>query len=246
MEKKKWYELGEAANRNRLATIIIWLTFSAIILLALFYYLTKQKADTMQDIFNTLIPLFATWIGTVLAFYFGKENFDIATKRYDKLIDKLSPDILDDINVTQIMISKKTMVFKNLEELEAKKIKEIIDFLNEVKKSRLPILEKGELKYVVHKATFLNALNELEDANSVADYDFSSFISNKKHQEVARSFLTFGKGVILEDIRLALAKNSSIKDVFILDKNKSLVGWLTDSLILRYLSGGDEAIDPIE
>lgn len=240
--EKKWYELGDAVNRNRLATIIIWFTFGAIIVLALVYYLTNPKEEIMANIFATLIPLFATWIGTVLAFYFGKENFDIATKRYDKLIDKLSPDILDDINVTQIMISKKTMVFKTLKEIQDKKVKEIIDFLSEVKKSRLPVLANDGIKYVIHKATFLEALNELDVAISSADYDFKSFISNPIYAKMASSFLTFDENVILEEIRLALTKNSNIEDVFIIDNNKNLVGWLTDTLILRYLSG-NEAIN---
>ncbi len=244
MENKKWYQLGEAANRNRLATIIIWFTFVAIIVLALLYYLLSKKgADTMGDIFDTLIPLFATWVGTVLAFYFGKENFDIATKRYNKLIDKLSPDVLDDINVTQIMISKQTMVYKDLTEVQGKKVQEIIDFLSEVKKSRLPILDNDKIKYVIHKATFLDALNELGNTVPAANYDFKAFISNAKYQKLASSFLTFDEAVILEKIRLALTKDSSVKDVFIIDKNKNVVGWLTDTLILRYLSGGKETMD---
>ncbi|NAS30673.1 hypothetical protein GTQ40_06795 [Flavobacteriaceae bacterium R38] len=243
MGTKKWYELGEAANRNRLATIIIWLTFSAIIILAILYYQSSSEADTMKEIFTTLIPLFATWVGTVLAFYFGKENFDIATKRYNKIIDKLNPDVLDDINVTQIMISKQTMVYKNLKEIEGKKIQEIITFLSEVKKSRLPILNEGRIKYVIHKATFLDALNELDGTIPAAGYDLKSFLSNPKYQELASSFLTFDENIILEKIRLALSKNSKIKDVFIIDKNKNLVGWLTDTLILRYLSGGNETVD---
>lgn len=236
METKKPYELGDAANRNRLATIIIWSTFSAIIILAGLYYLSNTNSDTMEKIFSTLIPLFATWIGTVLAFYFGKENFDIATKRYDKMIDRLSPEVLDDINVTQIMISKKTMVFKNLNELEGKKVKEIIAFLTEVKKSRLPVLQDDEMKYVIHKATFLDAMNNLDGAITADDYDFKAFIADPKYLEKVKSFLTFDEGVILEEIRTALTKDPTIKDVFIVDKNKKVMGWLTDTLILRYLS----------
>jgi len=240
MENKKWYQLGDAANRNRLATIVIWFTFIAIIILALVYYLSSDtQPDTMNAIFDTLIPLFATWVGTVLAFYFGKENFDIAAKRYDKLIDRLSPDVLDDVKVSQIMISKQTMVYKNLKEVENKKVKEIIDFLSDIKKTRLPILEDGKIKYAIHKTTFLNALNELGDDTSAAAFTFKDFIAKDAYKEKAMSFLQFGENVILEEIRSALRNNSNIKDVFITDAKKNVVGWLTDSLLLRYLSGGN-------
>ncbi|WP_340063306.1 hypothetical protein [Ascidiimonas aurantiaca] len=237
MENKKWYQLGDAANRNRLATTVIWFTFMAIIILALVYYLTNRDPETMNTIFNTLIPLFATWVGTVLAFYFGKENFDIASKRYNNLIDKLSPDVLDDIKVSQIMISKQTMVFKNLNEVEDKKVKEIIDFLSEIKKTRLPILEDEKIKYIIHKTTFLNALNELGDEASATTYSFKDFIANDVYKDKALSYLQFEENVILEEIRSALGRNSNIKDVFIIGTQKNVVGWITDTLLLRYLSG---------
>lgn len=238
MENKKWYQLGDAASRNRLATIIIWLTFIAIITLSVLYYFSDKSPANMEKIFSTLIPLFATWIGTVLAFYFGKENFDIAAKRYDKIIDHLSPDVLDDINVTQIMISSKTMVFKDLEEIKDKNVKEIIDFLNEVKKTRLPVLYDNEIKYVIHKSVFLDALNQNENSTNKELYNFQNFLSDSNYMNMATSFLTFDKTVILEKIRTELAKNSNIKDVFIIDENKKVIGWLTDTLILRYLTRG--------
>jgi len=49
--------------------------------------------------FNVIIPLLATWIGTVLAFYFGRENFEAASKQYKSIINQLTPDILDDVEV---------------------------------------------------------------------------------------------------------------------------------------------------
>ncbi len=241
-EKKKWYQLGDAANRNRLATIIIWSTLATIIVLSVFYYLTSKEEDkgaTMEKIFSTLIPLFATWVGTVLAFYFGKENFDIAAKRYDKIIDRLSPDVLDDVKVSQIMIAKKTMVYKTLAEVEKETIQNLIKFLNDIKKSRLPILKDDKITYVVHKSTFLNAIGTLKP-EEVSKLSFKDFIGNAENKAKVSSFETFKEDVILEKIRLAITKNEAIKDVFITDKDSKVVGWLTDTLILRFLSGTDK------
>lgn len=238
-EKKKWYQLGDAANRNRLATIIIWSTLGTIALLSYFFYRISPTADTMEDIFTTLIPLFATWVGTVLAFYFGKENFDIAAKRYDKIIDQLTPEVLDDVKVSQIMIAKKTMVYKDIAEVEGETIQNLIKFLNDIKKSRLPILNEGKIAYVIHKSTFLNAMSILKPEDAVK-LDFKTFIANAENKAMASSFETFQEDVILEKIRAAIAKNEAIKDVFITDGSKNVVGWLTDTLILRFISGANK------
>ena len=59
--------------RDKLALIIITATFIAIIILSfLYYFCSEPKDEAPSKIFSTLIPLFATWIGTVLAFYFGR------------------------------------------------------------------------------------------------------------------------------------------------------------------------------
>jgi hypothetical protein len=41
---------------------------------------------------QTLLPLWGTWIGTVLAFYFGKANFEAATQSYKDAIKTLTPE----------------------------------------------------------------------------------------------------------------------------------------------------------
>ena len=98
---------ADAASRNWLAILIVSFTFIAIFILAYWFYNDDPGEETMKYVFATLVPLFASWVGTVLAFYFGRENFDIATKRYDNLMNQLTPEVLDNVNVSQIMIAKR-------------------------------------------------------------------------------------------------------------------------------------------
>lgn len=224
--------------RNFLGYVVILGGIFSILFISWFYFKnTEESRESADRIFTMLIPLFATWIGTVLAFYFGRENFESATNRYEKIIDKLSPDLLDDINVGQIMISKKTMVYKDISEIigedKVLTISDLIEFLNSVKKSRLPILENNKIKYIIHKSTFLSALNNLGDA-SITELNFNTFLES--NEDVAISFLEFREPVILEDIRSELAKDTSIKDVFINNSQGEVIGWLPDTLMMRYLN----------
>jgi hypothetical protein len=59
---------------------IVVLAAALIVAFALLAYLQigqlGNKIDTLlMSVFTTVIPLIATWVGTVLAFYFGTENF---------------------------------------------------------------------------------------------------------------------------------------------------------------------------
>ena len=38
-----------------------------------------------------LLPVIGAWVGAVLAFYFGNENFDAASKSAANLVSELSP-----------------------------------------------------------------------------------------------------------------------------------------------------------
>ena len=217
--------------RDKLALIIITATFIAIIILSfLYYYYSEPKDEAPSKIFSTLIPLFATWIGTVLAFYFGRENFEAASNRYEQIISKLTPEILDDIPVNQIMITTKTMVKKNMSEIQEMSIKDVIDFLVSVDKSRLPVIEEQKVKYILHKSTLLSLI---QADPSKASSKIVEFISAN---ESTKSFLAFNQKVILEDIVNQLKMREDIKDVFLYNDNDVLAGWLTDSLIMRYMT----------
>ena len=42
-----------------------------------------------KDIFNVILPVFASWVGTVLAFYFGRENYEAANQQAQDLVQKV-------------------------------------------------------------------------------------------------------------------------------------------------------------
>src|SRR5690606_27647803 len=169
-------------------------------------------------------------MGTILAFYFGRENFEAASKQYKSIINHLTPDLLDDILVEQIMIEKATMVYMELRDIQSMNITKIIDFMSSVNKSRLPILDKEKPKFVIHKSVFLEALNK--HGNQEPPLDFDTFIGN--NMGIATSFIEVSRNQTLEALLEKMKARPLIQDVFITD-NAKLAGWLPDSLIIRYL-----------
>lgn len=81
---------ADVAMRGRIAPLVLSIGSIAIVALAAalmisFVLLSYQQAyqsalvpkiDTLlTGVFSTVLPVVATWVGTVLAFYFGSENF---------------------------------------------------------------------------------------------------------------------------------------------------------------------------
>ncbi len=223
-----FYEKGLNTYRNLLAVFMIFLTIVSIIYVSLLFH--TAQSDASEKIFDALIPLFATWIGTILAFYFGRENFESASNEYKKIINQLSPEILDDILVNQIMITDKTMVSMELDQAKAKSVKALIDYLEMVNKSRLPVLENGKPKYIIHKSTLLDAQNKQD----TSDMSFDDFV---KQNTIITSFTKVSEDAILEDVLAQIKDQPNIKDIFVLNENGKVTGWLTNALILRYIQG---------
>src|SRR6185437_8623600 len=61
--------------------------------------------DIAKTVFNTLIPMFGTWVGTVIAFYFARENYETAAKATKDLVGQLGDDRLKQIPVKDAWIA---------------------------------------------------------------------------------------------------------------------------------------------
>ncbi len=96
----------DVATRGRIAPMVLLIGSIAIVALAMaliitFAVLASQqgtqsavgsKVDTLlTGVFSTVLPVVATWVGTVLAFYFGTENFrQAAQSTREALSDRLA------------------------------------------------------------------------------------------------------------------------------------------------------------
>ena len=65
---------------------------------------TDQSRTLVMSVFNTLVPIFGTWVGTVTAFYFSRENFATAARATRELVSQLGDDRLRQIAVKDAWI----------------------------------------------------------------------------------------------------------------------------------------------
>ncbi len=234
-------------NRNRtdLTRWIVILGLIIITLLALIIiWQAKKKFEASQWVFNAIIPLIASWIGAVIAFYFGRENYEAATEQ----VLALTRDTLDDLQVKNIMINVKTIVVKRLDtnEYETTKLENLINLYKEIEKDRIPIFSPdGVSKYIIHRSTMseYNSTTEKKDVNGKEiELNLKHIIDDNKDKfshEKRYGFITVTKETSIQKALNEMNELEGCKDIFITDDGKSsgkVLGWLTDTLINRFLT----------
>jgi hypothetical protein len=109
-----------------------------------------------------VLPLFGTWVGTVLAYYFSRENFESAAAGTERLIRQLTPEEkLRSIPVTSVMI-KNIFSVRDL----TKKVEDVAHQLEEKDIKRLPILQpSGVLHALLYREGLVKYLSGILEAD---------------------------------------------------------------------------------
>lgn len=200
----------------------------------------KDKSDIGMRIFGSVLPLLGTWVGTILAYYFSKENFEAATKSVTDLAKQITPqEKLKSTPVTQKMITRGDMLCKNLP-ASGLKLVDLLDELEQKKKgNRIPILgDKGEAAFILHRSIidkFLAGLARTEKSPEIATLTVQNLLD--QDADLKRMALAFG--VVEQDASLADAAEVmngivDCQDVFVTPtgaKSEAVLGWITNVII---------------
>jgi uncharacterized membrane protein len=74
-------------NRNRtiLTQVVVIAGFILVGLLAMVILVipgdNTSRLESAKWVFNAIVPLVASWVGAVIAFYFGRDNYEAATEQ---------------------------------------------------------------------------------------------------------------------------------------------------------------------
>src|SRR5436305_2257960 len=73
---------SDASIRRWLAAGIVGASILGIVVLSIVAISTagKTRPETSRLVFSSVLPLLGTWVGTVLAFYFARDNLEAATQ----------------------------------------------------------------------------------------------------------------------------------------------------------------------
>ncbi len=177
--------------RTSLAFIVVLVSIIGVVLLAAIGILNAaNKTTATTQIMSTVLPLLGTWVGTIMAFYFGRENYESAAKNTVIATEKGSniaggvnrEDILASKKVTDTMLKFDDNTFSislakgaRADAFSAQKLTKMLDDLDTAAKarnqkwSRIPILDdQGHPVFVVHRSTIDAFRNKKTAADAAA------------------------------------------------------------------------------
>lgn len=202
----------------------------------------------IQYVFTALLPLWGTWVGTVLAFYFTKENFQAATENAQKMMEQLSPrEKLQSLNVLDIMISYDQLKKADLNNDEVPEEIKLSDVKSSIKTNgikRWPIFKEGVYQYILHLATIDKFLMEQVEENIAPDglksLTIASMATSNDPEilQILKDAARFvPKSATLYDAKTAMDQSHTCNDVFVTEsgqKEEKVLGWISNVDIIKH------------
>jgi hypothetical protein len=248
-------KLSSWASRNLIALIITGLVVSVTVFIAIFilYNPVKNTDGTVSINFpfigQTLLPLWGTWIGTVLAFYFGKANFEAATKSYQDVIKNLSPEEkIAKLLVKDVMLPLKDILYLDYDTESPKLINDILKYPQFEPYSRFAVFDKNKVvKFMIHRSTFylfiyfkyteLKAQGKTPDTDNLTLADLLACTDEKIKNTLTRGIGFIALNANLLDAKRVIDATEECQDVFVTESGKALKpvqGLITNNRIFQY------------
>ena len=242
----------EQVSRSRLAVGLTIGCTAGIIILSIFAI--SNKPENAMQVLQSVLPLFGTWVATILAFFYSRENFEAANRNVNAMVKQLTSN--DKLHAAKV---KDNMELRNIihAELVNKKADgtlestnhdtdlKLCSILERLKKAdkgqRIPIFDEHDHPlYVIHRSTidrFIadKALHFKAGDKSVLELDLNDLLNDAE----TRKILDHGFSLIGLDADLAEAKNkmddkANCEDVLVTKNgtaDEPVLGWITNAKI---------------
>jgi hypothetical protein len=195
-------------------------------------------------VFTAVLPLFGAWVGTILAFYFGKENFEAATRSVTNIAKAVGfMEKLKEIKVKDKMIRREDMsvIAKPDNDIPQIKLTDILNTISSASKGvRLPILnDKDNPVYMIHRSVVdqylaAQALSKPPPADLSA-LTLNDFLADKTLKDmVEKSFTAIKEDATMAEAKNAMDRTPNCQDVFVTTGGtiqEPVIGWITNVII---------------
>jgi hypothetical protein len=142
-----------------IGTCVLGVLGMSIAIVAMCQKSIQESKEILQILFSAILPLFGTWIGTILAYYFSKENLAAANRTVEHLVNSLTSDKkLETVKAKDVMIPTGNLFYQpyntGTDDSTINIKTYFLDFINEKKIQRVILLDENKCaKYVLHKST---------------------------------------------------------------------------------------------
>lgn len=216
----------------------------------------KDAFSMLQTVLGFILPLIGTWMGTILAFYFSRENFEAASKSVTDIFSNVASSASSAFSGSQNALEasikfgeiefNKTIV--NKPDSEIKVISDIYNFIQTNKKGeRLPIFNSSQIvRYVIHLSVINDFLTQFDNKkfpdliqikkDELTLSDMLNKSSNNISNIISNSVGFVSKASTLAEVQTLMKNNKFSQDIFITQngkKDEPVLGWVTNSQLIE-------------
>lgn len=234
--------VDDGSERQKLAGRLTMAGIAGITVLGVSaIYFSEQRGAAAEHVMAAVLPLFGSWIATVLAYYFAKENLRAATNSVSTLMSSKDKD-LEAVFAKDKMINRTRIVtlsdkFPNV---GATTLKDILAYLNEWKVSRSPIFGQDKLSVVeiVHTSTINDFVRqEVAGGKTLDQLTYADLQKDPKLGKLLATSLAFvPESATLAEAQAKMNATPECEDVFVTKTGQAaepVLGWITDNVILE-------------
>jgi len=251
----------QESYRERLGTRLVIISTIALVTLGIFVMagavVTELRGnspnavrDAAQLLFSSLLPLLGTWVGTILAFYYSKENYEAASRGTLDAVRTVAQR-LTSMPVIEAMMPKARMISLNLEagkvigDVQCQSVATKFQSIggNGQSISRLPIFnERGVCLAFLHRGAWSEMLASALVADKTINLEtttLGALISQPYplragityNDFIQNAFAVVGRDASVADAKAAMERVQGCQDVVITDtgaRTEPTVGWISN------------------
>lgn len=235
---------GQPPELGEIAKWVLGISGAAILLIALatlagaFRAGDEQFAQTSQLVFNSLLPLLGTWVGTVLAYYFSRKNFESASHSVERMVTLTAEQKLGQLSVEKEMLRLPEISLYQIPPGKSAEDVPVTDLLARLggKITRIPIVdENGVVLYILHQSGLyrflaLQALagktpeeiNQLTLQDLVDDAELKNWVTN---------IAFVSEKATVADAKTRMEQQTGCQDLIVTSsgrKTEPMLGWMTN------------------
>jgi hypothetical protein len=235
----------ETEARAAIGRRIVYWALSAVTLLGvaamgMIAFVSETRFGQVKDVLAILLPMIAAWVGTVLAFYFSKENYVAAAQFNKEVLGLTLEQRLQSISVSSVMIPISTADNKFVLKAPPSGVKLKADLLattaDKTGRNRIVVLDdSGVVKFIAHRSILDKFIAERAFAGEpVADLTFESVLNSPDYKAWIDSFGSVDSRTTLQTVKAIMDSDPKCSDVAVTEdgtRRSRAVGWVTNVIV---------------
>ena len=236
--------------RFLLALGVLVVSIVGMLALASWVIIDSKDAQVPERIFTMVLPLLGTWVGTVLAYYFSRENFEAASASVQKMaaslssMEKLASIGVEGKQIPASEIDPLLRLSSSKNEDSFMLTSDLRSLFESAGRDRMPVLDENDHpRYMIHRSMIDRfVVDQASTGKLTRDQINALTLKNLLDSDPGmrrifeNSFVTVAKNETLADAKQKMDSTSNCSDVFVTEdgtRNSRVVGWLTNWIISK-------------